>query len=134
MPGFAITSSSTNEGTAVNAYVRNVGSAPSLIFGAAKKTRITGLLAVNVEGGILPITLFVKKADLSETAVATNSRVFKQKYIILSLVSGDLRTTEELMDDHPIAELVLLPGESLYAQSPLDNSFDVSLIAYEGIS
>jgi hypothetical protein len=133
MPGFAVQSqSSASEGFAKGYYVKNVGVTPTLLFTAGKKTRITNVTANNVEGGILPITLFVRRDNVD--TVVIESRVFKQKALVMSLVDQDPRVGADKMTDLPHTEIVLLPGDALYAMSPLNNSFDININLFEGIS
>ncbi len=134
MPGFAVTSSiSASEGKALSAAVPNIGKVATLILTATKKSRITNLTANNVEGGILPLTVFVRRNGV-DTVIVNKSRVFKEKALIMSLTSDDPRVGADKMQDLPHTEVVLLPGDSLYAVSPLDNSFDVVVTYFEGIS
>lgn len=133
MPGFAVQSqSSASEGFAKGYYVNNVGITPALLFTATKKTRVANVTAHNLEGGILPIKLFVRRSSVDTTVVET--RVFKQKALVMSLVDQDPRVGADKMLDLPHTELVLLPGDELYAVSPLNNSFDVNVSLFEGIS
>lgn len=133
MPGFAITSSISNEGQAKGAFVKDVGgTSPSLLFTATKKTRVISCSAVNKSGGILPINLFVRKAGVDTELV--RARVHKRKHLILSLVEQDARIGADKMADLPHTEVVLLPGESLYATAPIEDAFDITLSVFEGIS
>lgn len=133
MPGYAITSSVANEGVAKSVYVSGIGGAVTTVLTATKKCRITNLTANNVEGGILPLTLKVVRGS-DETVVTTGMRVFKQREVILSLVSQDARVGADKMADLPHTEIVLLPGDVLHAVSPLENSFDIAVTLFEGIS
>jgi hypothetical protein len=114
MPGFAVNNTSSQQGFAKAVLVENVGGeTSSTIVTATKKTRITSLVAVNKTSGILPITISAELGE-SESAVVMSARVWKQEDLILS-------------------EIVLLPGDSISASSPLEDSFDLSLVLYEGI-
>lgn len=133
MPGFAVQSqSSASEGFAKGYYITDVGTTPTLLFTAVKKTRVTNVTANNTEGGILPLTVFVRRDDIDTVIIET--RVFKQKAVVMSLVDQDPRVGADKMSDLPHTELVLLPGDELYATSPLDNSFDININLFEGIS
>ena len=138
MPGFAVTSSiSASEGKAVGVFVKDIGTTDTLLFTAIKKTRISSLVAINKEGGILPVSVFVRRTAgqlVTDSYVAQNTRVFKKKHVILSLVDQDARVSADKMDETPHTEVVLLPGDALYAVSPLDDSFDVTITLSEGIS
>jgi hypothetical protein len=131
MPGFAINSTSSQQGFAKSVLVENVGGeTSSTIFTATKKTRITSLVAVNKTYGILPLTIVAEVGE-EESIVVMSARVWKQKHLVLSTV-GD--ASVPISEDVPRSEIVLLPGDSISASSPIENSFDLSLVLYEGIS
>ncbi len=138
MPGFAVTSSiSASEGKAMSAYIKNVGTAPTLLCTAVKKARVTSLEAINTEGGILPFDLILRRevnSTITESYIVKGLRVFKRKHVVLSLVDQDPRVDADKMADLPHTEIVLLPGDSLYAVSKLPDSFDVTVTYSEGIS
>lgn len=140
MPGFAVQSqSAASEGKAGGIVVQNVGTVQKKLIQAVKKTRITNITATNIEGGILPISLLVHRYDPEtltavEAVVVKDSRVFKTKELLMTLVDQDPRVGADKMSDFPHTEIVLFPGESLYAVAPLDNSFDLSVTYFEGIS
>ncbi len=139
MPGFAVTSSiAASEGKAGSAFVRDIGPTPKSLLTAAKKTRVTSLVANNKEGGILPFDLYVRRETspgvFSNTYIAERVRVFKRKFVVLALVDQDPRVGAEKMDDIPHTEIVLLPGDTLFATTPIASSFDVTVTYAEGIS
>lgn len=138
MPGFAVTSSiAASEGKANSAYVKNVGVSPTLLLTAAKKSRVTSLEAINTEGGILPFDLILRRTAnniTTDSYIVKGLRVFKRKHVVLSLVDQDPRVDADKMADLPHTEVVLLPGDSLYAVSKLPDSFDVTVTYSEGIS
>lgn len=138
MPGFAVTSSiAASEGKASSAYVQGVGVSPALLVDAVKKTRVTSVVAVNKVGGILPFELFVRRevsGGVVDTYLVKNLRVLKRKHAVLSLVDQDPRVGADKMQDIPHTEVVLLPGDKLYARGPLALCFDVTVTLSEGIS
>lgn len=138
MPGFAVQSqSAASEGKATSAYIKNVGTEPTLLCTAVKKARVTSLEAINTEGGILPFDLILRRTVNSvetDSYIVKGIRVFKRKHVILSLVDQDPRIDADKMADLPHTEVVLLPGDQLYAVSKLPDSFDVTVTYSEGIS
>lgn len=137
MPGYAINSSVANEGQAKSAYIKNVGTANTLLLTAAKKTRVTSLEAINTEGGILPFDLILRRTVnniATESYIVKGTRVFKRKHVVISTVEQDPRINADKMEDLPHTEIVLLPGDELYAVSKLPDSFDVTVTYSEGIS
>lgn len=137
MPGYAINSSVVNEGQAKSAYIKNVGTANTLLLTATKKSRVTSLEAINTEGGILPFDLILRRTVnnvATESYIVKGTRVFKRKHVVLSMVDQDPRINADKMEDLPHTEIVLLPGDELYAVSKLPDSFDVTVTYSEGIS
>lgn len=138
MPGFAVSSASVaSEGKAQSVYKADLGTVPVELFTAAKKTRVTSVVAVNKVGGILPFDLFVRRESgqgFVDTYVVKGLRVFKRKHAVLSLVDQDARVGADKMQDIPHTEIVLLPGDKLFARGPLALSFDVNVTLFEGIS
>lgn len=133
MPGFSGDNSGAGTGQSRGVHVADIGSTGTLLFTAAKRSRVTNLVASNKEGGILPISLYVVNADEDEVYVIRNTRVFKSKPLVMELVDGDERTDNNLLDQVSLSELVLQPGDELYAITPINGSFDVTLTVREGV-
>jgi hypothetical protein len=133
MPGFSGDNSGAGTGQSRGVYVEDVGSSGTLLFTATKRTRVTSLIATNKEGGILPISLYVIDASEDQAYVLRNIRVFKSMPLVMELVDGDERTMTNLLDQVPLVELVLMPGDELYATTPINDSFDITLAVREGV-
>lgn len=134
MPGFAVQSSAAaSEGFAKSAYIQGVGTTPTTLFTAVKKTRVTSVLANNTVGGILPVSLLLTRGG-NTSYVVKNIRVMRRQHLVLSLIAQDDRVNPEKIGDIVHTELVLLPGDVLTATSPLDDSFDITITLFEGIS
>jgi hypothetical protein len=133
MPGFSGDNSGAGTGQSRSAHVPAIASGGTLLFTAAKRTRVTSLTASNLEGGILPISIYVVNSDDDEVYVIKNARVFKSRPLVVELIDGDERTSTHILDQVALTELVLSPGDELYASTPISGSFDVTLTVREGV-
>ena len=99
------------------------------IFTATKKTKVKSVLATNVSGGILPVTLLVDQG--SGHKVVAKSRVLKNQYMVLELVSGDSRVAG--YEDDTLAEFTMAAGDVLYASCPVADAVNITVNLVEGV-
>jgi hypothetical protein len=102
---------------------------PVTIFTATQKTQVSSVLATNVSGGILPVTLLVNKG--SGNTVVAKSRVLKTQYLVLELVSGDSRVAG--YEDDTLTEFTMAAGDVLYASCPVTNAINITVNLGEGV-
>lgn len=75
MPGYANKSATDIGGVLSTTAVRNVGDSEQLLYTATKKSVVSGLQVANRTGGILPVSVYVKKsvtASVSNKALTSN--------------------------------------------------------------
>ena len=75
MPGYVNKSATDIGGVLSTRAVRNVGDSEQLLYTATKKSVVSGLQVANRTGGILPISVYVKKsvtASVSNKALTSN--------------------------------------------------------------
>lgn len=108
----------------------------SPFFTATSKTRVVTVTAVNVDLGIIPIRLYVKRGTNAPSIVA-RTRVLKVKALILPLVSGDSRVGDSGQADEEYnkiaTEFTLQTGDKLYAVSRLANAVQLTIELKENI-
>lgn len=141
MPGFLVSSGQGSlDGQSNSIFYSNVGTASAAMFTASLKTRINSLLAVNKTPGILPISVYVKRGENVFCAIKSE-RVRKTKELIqtvgpkepdllIKLAPGSQETTIE--NDLP-PEIILIPGDILFATSLINDSFDIIASIREGV-
>jgi len=75
MPGYANKSATDIGGVLSTTAVRNVGDSEQLLYTATKKSVVSGLQVANRTGGVLPVSVYVKKsvtASVSNKALTSN--------------------------------------------------------------
>lgn len=139
MPGYAypVGATTADTGTATS-VTKQVTSANALvtIFTATSKTRVNSVLVSNAEGSILPVEIYIYRAEDSEDYFIAKTRVLKSKYMILPLVSGDSRVDEVAIDpkaNRISTEIVLQTGDAIKAKCPIENVINVTLDLKEGV-
>ena len=103
----------------INSPVANVGTTEQAIFAPATgvKAILIGCNLANKTGGILPISIWVRRAG-TDTYIVKNKRVG----------NGE---NEEIMRGN---KMVLVPGDTLMASSVTDNAFDVIASILTGVA
>lgn len=122
MPGFSADSSTSITGKARSVYAANIASTGTTVFTATSRTIIDNVAASNTEGGVLPITFYVKNSSNS-TIYSQTFRVYREKP----------RANADDADFTLISGLLLESGESLHASTPISGSFDVAAYLREGV-
>lgn len=135
MPGFLVSGGggSTLDGQANTVYYNNVGTASAILFTATNKTRVDSCLLVNTYGTILPISVYIKDAQNEFNYIAKDIRVHRRRHIIMPKTSNDPRTENGSGENDNPSEIVLESGESLCAQTVINNSFDAILSIQENV-
>lgn len=102
-----------------NAIANNVGTADSVVYTAPAgvKAILIGCNVANKTGGVLPVSLILRKTG-GDTYIVKGKRV-------------DNGANEEIMRGN---KLVLLPGDAIVATSGLDNGFDVVASILTGVA
>jgi hypothetical protein len=106
------------------------------IFTASSKTRVNSVLVTNALGTILPVELHVYRTTDTTNYLVGKTRVLKSEYMLLSLVSGDVRvsdTAEALTANKTLTEIVLQSGDIVKAKCPLEDVINVTLDLKEGV-
>ena len=103
----------------INSPVSNVGTTEQTIFAPAAgvKAILIGCNLANKTGGVLPVSVWVRRAG-NDTFIVKNKRVD----------NGD---NEEIMKGN---KLVLTPGDTLMVSSVTDNAFDVIASILTGVA
>lgn len=103
----------------INATARNVGNGETVVYTVPTGTKaiLIGCNVANKTGGILPISLILRKTG-GDTYISNNKRIG----------NGE---NEELMRGN---KLVLTAGDAIVAASVLDNSFDVIASILVGVA
>ncbi len=135
MPGYAYpvgadTASSGNAGT-TSALIDQINT-PVTIFTATSKTKITSILINNGLGTILPVTVYINDGTLNRPLAQV--RVHKWRYALQQLVSGDTGVESNVMDQEPLTEVILMPGDSLKASCRYEDVITVTATYLEGVS
>lgn len=111
-------------------------STASPFFTATSKTKVVTVTAVNVDIGIVPVRLYVKRGSNAPSIVA-RTRVLKLKALVLPIVSGDSRVGDSGPSDQDYnkiaTEFVLQTGDKLYAVSRLANAVELTVELKENI-
>jgi hypothetical protein len=146
MPGYAYPVGATGGSSAVeagslksiNALVEDDATPTTALFTASTKTRVNSVLATNAYGSILPVKLYAYRDSSEETFLVTESRIFKSKYMVQRLISGDTRVDdkkEPQVDRYKAAtEFVLQAGDSLMATCPIEDVITLTVTVSEGVS
>jgi hypothetical protein len=103
----------------INATAENVGTAESVVYTVPvdNKAILIGCNVANKTGGILPVSLILRKA-VGDTYISRNKRIG----------NGE---SDELMRGN---KLVLVAGDAIIATSGLDDSFDVIASILVGVA
>jgi hypothetical protein len=87
------------------------------------KTRVNSIYLNNTTGGILPVELWRGQiSDMSEYNVVHSTRVLKTKFMLLPLVSEDVRVDGASASEALLTEMVLAPGDYLAVFCPVDDA------------
>ena len=140
MPGYAnpIAATSSQEGSSkgLTFSVDDITS-PTAFYTATTKTKVLSVLATNNYGTILPVKLYVNRVGADPIRLIAESRVFKTKYMVQELVSGDLRVgdngDQQLNKHKVIADFVLEAGDTLHATCPIIDAISLTVNLKEGI-
>lgn len=141
MPGYAYPvgaeTVAAGDSLSINHLVSDTNiSTASSIFTATSKTRVMSVTAVNVDLGIIPVRLYVKRGSNAPLVVA-RTRVLKVKALVLPLVSGDSRVGDSGPSDQDFnkiaTEFTLQTGDKLYAISRLANAVQLTIELKENI-
>lgn len=120
----------SDTGTATSVTVNISSSAYNvIIFTATQKTKVNSILTTNISGGIVPVTIFVNRGGL-DIAIA-KVRPLSTKYVVLPIVSGDTRITDD--QDDTIGEFILQTGDVLKAACPVEDIVNVTANLTEGV-
>lgn len=103
----------------INAVSRNVGTSDAVIYtvAAGSKAILIGCNLANKTGGILPVSLILRKAA-------------GDAYIVKDFRVGNGENVEVMRGN----KLVLAAGDALVAKTVLDNAFDVIASILSGVS
>jgi hypothetical protein len=125
MAGYAYpVGTTTSEYPAATAtIVIDEANAPVTVFTAVKKTKISSILLVNDDFGILPVKLYINAKPINSV------RVLKTKYAVLPLTSTGGRNddpADPTTDRNKVnVEVVLAPGDVLSASCPIADAITV---------
>jgi hypothetical protein len=134
---YPVGATTADTGTA-KSVTKQITSANTLvsIFTASSKTRVNSVLVTNALGTILPVELHVYRTTDTTNYLVGKTRVLKSEYMLLSLVSGDVRvsdTAEALTANKTLTEIVLQSGDIVKAKCPLEDVINVTLDLKEGV-
>jgi hypothetical protein len=134
---YPVGATTADTGTA-KSVTKQITSANTLvsIFTASSKTRVNSVLVTNALGTILPVELHVYRTADTTNYLVGKTRVLKSEYMLLSLVSGDVRvsdTAEAPTANKTLTEIVLQSGDIVKAKCPLEDVINVTLDVKEGI-
>jgi hypothetical protein len=103
----------------INAVARNVGTAEAVVYTvpAGSKAILIGCNLANKTGGILPVSLILRKAG-------------GDTFIVKDLRIGNGENVEVMRGN----KLVLASGDAIIAQSVLADAFDVIASILAGVS
>jgi len=103
----------------INAVARNVGTAEAVVYTvpAGSKAILIGCNLANKTGGILPVSLILRKAG-------------GDTFIVKDLRIGNGENVEVMRGN----KLVLAAGDAIIAQSVLADAFDVIASILAGVS
>lgn len=139
MPGYAypVGATTADTGTA-KSVTKQITSANTLvsIFTASSKTRVNSVLVSNALGTTLPVELYVYRTTDTTNYLVGKTRVLKSEYMLLPLVSGDVRvsdTAEAPTANKTLTEIVLESGDIVKAKCPLEDVINVTLDLKEGV-
>ena len=140
MPGYAnpISATSSQEGSSkcLTFSVDDITSTTAF-YTATTKTKVLSVLATNNYGTILPVKLYVNRVGADPIRLIAESRVFKTKYMVQELVSGDSRVgdngDQQLNKHKVIADFVLEAGDTLHATCPIIDAISLTVNLKEGI-
>lgn len=101
----------------MNSTVTNdIGTAESVLYEATEKSMVISCILTNYTGATLPIALILRR-EAADTYLSRATRV----------KGGEPR---DILNG---ARFVMLPGDQLLAQAPLDDSFDAVTSMIEGV-
>ena len=131
MPGYAYPVGATTAEYPASTVTVGISIAvtPATIFTATKKTKIKSVLATNVSGGILPVTVFLNQGSGNKRVA--KSRVLNTKYLVQELVSGDPRVSDNA--DETLAEFTMAVGDVLLASCPFADAINITVNLAEGV-
>ena len=134
---YPVGATAADTGTA-KSVTKQITSANTLvsIFTASSKTRVNSVLVTNALGTILPVELHVYRTTDTTNYLVGKTRVLKSEYMLLSLVSGDVRvsdTAEAPTANKTLTEIVLQSGDIVKAKCPLEDVINVTLDLKEGV-
>lgn len=103
----------------INAVSRNVGTAEAVVYSvpSGSKAILIGCNLANKTGGILPVSLVLRKAS-------------GDAFVVKDLRVGNGENVEVMRGN----KLVLAAGDALIATTVLDNAFDVIASILAGVS
>ena len=134
---YPVGATAADTGTA-KSVTKQITSANTLvsIFTASSKTRVNSVLVTNALGTILPVELHVYRTTDTTNYLVGKTRVLKSEYMLLSLVSGDVRvsdTAESPTANKTLTEIVLQSGDIVKAKCPIEDVINVTLDLKEGV-
>lgn len=107
-------------------------------YTAPSKTKVLSILATNSNGGILPIKLYVYRAEEDQSLLTAEARVLKQKYMVQQLVSGDARVDDQgdqQVDRYKVlTEFFLDQDDELLATCPIEDVVTLTVTLKEGVN
>lgn len=139
MPGYAnpIETVASQGSPKSVSFLINQTTAPTAFYTATTKTKVSGVLAKNTLGTILPVKLYVYRDEEEETYLTSEVRVLNQKYLVQQLVSGDARvddSQDQVLDRYKVAaDFVLNVGDQLKATCPIADAIVLTVNLEEGI-
>jgi hypothetical protein len=114
--------------TAVSSLGDHYDDGIGFIFGSSvnpitTKIRVNSIYLNNLSGGILPVELWRGQvSDMNEYDIVHSTRVLKTKFMLLPLVSEDVRVGGVSASEALLNEIVLQPGDYLAVVCPVDNA------------